>query len=402
MTIGKIKRLSLWAGFVAVSMSLAGQPAFVDGRHGMKIRHVDCDNPKASIQKVVDKIKHGRPTTIFIEGTCTENVTITKDDVTLRGGSGTVIGQITIDGAQRVVIDGLRVTGPGDGVLVMRQAAATLRYSTFEGNDESGIEVAQEAFALIEHNTIRDNGDGSCEIFVRDSSNTRLVGNIVVSTQVNCGAIDVFRHGSMHMAGGNHVTSTNEGGVGVEVFMGSTFRQSGEERDFIQGGFSAVVLGRQSNADIRDAGLNVELPGLFAVRVDTSSYAQVRDSTLNGDISITDMSSLFLTRDVDVAGLVKLERNSNFRSVSFTGLKTLNLTGNVEIVSASQAFFEQGVFVSGDVFVDTTTQAVFDPETIIKGVVQCVGSPPGLAVGMPTFEGPSSGFDACLPASSGL
>ena len=76
--------------------------------------NVNCNQPNASVQKAVDNADG--PTTININGTCFEDVSITKDDITLSGrpgmspcnkadpgGNGTIDGTITVDGVRATI-----------------------------------------------------------------------------------------------------------------------------------------------------------------------------------------------------------------------------------------------------------------------------------------------------------
>ena len=98
MTISLIRRTIVCAGTVAVAISMAGQTAIAKQTQEPKTTTnvVDCDKG-ASIQTAVDAVKVGDPTLISIAGTCTENITITTDDITLEGAA-TVEGTITISG----------------------------------------------------------------------------------------------------------------------------------------------------------------------------------------------------------------------------------------------------------------------------------------------------------------
>ena len=63
---------------------------------------VDCARGR-SIQDALGKKNPDRPLTVVIRGACTENVTIQRDDVTLEGDGGSIIGGIAIEAARRVV-----------------------------------------------------------------------------------------------------------------------------------------------------------------------------------------------------------------------------------------------------------------------------------------------------------
>ncbi len=85
-------------------------------------KEVECgNNGDEGIQKLVDDAD--KPTIIFIEGVCVEDVTIKTDDVTLSGnqagdlcdkdnpgGTGTIEGTVTVDGV-RASIEFLTITG---------------------------------------------------------------------------------------------------------------------------------------------------------------------------------------------------------------------------------------------------------------------------------------------------
>lgn len=267
-------------------------------------RMVDCAAGK-TITDALRRARPGRPLLVIIEGTCQEDVEITADDVTLQGGSGAVDGQITIDGARRVVIDGLTVTGNGNGIQARRNAAVTVQNSTIENNAVSGIDVTQGAFALIDNNTIRSNTD--CEIIVRDSGHVRMLNNTIVSNQGDsniCSAVGAFRDARIRMRGGNTViqTATAPSPTALELDHGSTFRQDGGH-DTIVGNVSIFNM---TNADFRDVDItgNVDLflnsnlrlrdqgtvPGNVTVtgniNINRSNLAQFRSSAvINGNIN---------------------------------------------------------------------------------------------------------------------
>ena len=134
---------------------------------------VNCDRGNQTIQKALDSVPPGQPTTIFIEGVCNENVTITSNDITLQGldpVSSQIIGvgefdseeesPITIYGAQRIIIDNLTVAGAESSGIVVITAVATVRNSVIENNTFSGIFVGPGAWVRIDQNTIQGNRIG--------------------------------------------------------------------------------------------------------------------------------------------------------------------------------------------------------------------------------------------------
>ncbi len=213
---------------------------------------------------------------ITVNGTCTENVSITKDDVTLSGGgTGAINGEILIDAARRAVIDGLTVIGT---VLAQRNATVTVQTSTIENNAYSGIDVTEGAFAFIDNNTIR--GNLGCGVAARSGATVRLRNNIVESAQgdVNiCSTIGIYLQASARLAGGNTVTNTG-GGYALALDHGSTFRQD-LGHDTIVG---RVVVFNMTNADFRD----VDITG--NVSVSLNSVLRLRDQgRVPGNVTVT-------------------------------------------------------------------------------------------------------------------
>ncbi len=281
-------------GFFILSVGLVTGTAEAKKAKPPKVVTVDCAAGD-TIADALTKAKAGKPLIVDIFGVCTENVTITKDDVTLSGGgTGTVDGQITIDGARRVVIDGLTVTGLGSGIEARANAAVTVRNSMIVNNTIHGIDVRQGAFVLIDGNTIRLNGH--CEVLVRDSGNVRMLNNTVESDQPkpsSCNAlVGAFRDARIRMRGGNSIT----GGPGpaVDIEHGSVWRQDGGH-DTVVG---RVTVFNLSHADLRD----IDLTG--DVNLGLNANLRMRDSVLTGNVDIGGRSLAQFRSSVTVSGTV--------------------------------------------------------------------------------------------------
>ncbi len=189
--------------------------AFASTAHAgtsIDVKEVECDDDE-SIQKLVDDAD--KPTIIFIEGTCTEDVTITTDDVTLSGnqagdlcdkdnpgGTGTIEGTVTVDGV-RASIEFLTITGGGAGVLVTNRADARLTCNDISNNQESGVLVVRTSNAVLRDNTLSSNGQQGFDepfvffdvgVFVAGASSVRSDGNTYENNQY--AAIDVDRQGA--------------------------------------------------------------------------------------------------------------------------------------------------------------------------------------------------------------
>jgi parallel beta-helix repeat protein len=144
-----------------------------------------------------------------IKGTCTEAVTIARDDVTIQGRSGATVKPplasqtvITVR-ATRIFIDGLTITGGAFGITVVHaldvaidnmgiQSAgqsgvnllaghASISNSMIQNNGGHGIALSQ-ASALVNNNQILSNGGSG--IYAQSKSAVRANGNTVSNNGV--------------------------------------------------------------------------------------------------------------------------------------------------------------------------------------------------------------------------
>jgi hypothetical protein len=103
---------------------------------------------------------------IVVSGTCSENVTIERDDVVLRAqGSGAGVSApdpskpaVLINGARRVALEGLTVTGGLFGVQAMGGASLTIRGSAIRNAVRHGVYLQGGASGVVDGSTIESNG----------------------------------------------------------------------------------------------------------------------------------------------------------------------------------------------------------------------------------------------------
>ncbi|HEX6396109.1 MAG TPA: hypothetical protein VFZ95_01680, partial [Steroidobacteraceae bacterium] len=88
------KHLALVFAFCFASL-----PVIASADNEGDARTVNCA-AGGSIQDALAKKKLDRSLTVTIRGACTENVTVTQDDVTLQGDAGSITGSVTVDGAR--------------------------------------------------------------------------------------------------------------------------------------------------------------------------------------------------------------------------------------------------------------------------------------------------------------
>lgn len=137
----------------------------------------------SSIQAAVDAASSG-DTILIAEGNYDEVIQIEKSGLTLKAAgetSATVLdGTINIESAHGTTIEGMTITGAGDGIRLRGncrgdQPSLTVKDSSISGNLGNGIDLSHGANYLgvaIEDNNINDNGE--------DGVNLQGIGDDVV------------------------------------------------------------------------------------------------------------------------------------------------------------------------------------------------------------------------------
>jgi hypothetical protein len=201
---------------------------------------VDC----AKGQTIAEVLAGTGPLSVVVKGTCAENVLLTRDDVVLQAdvSGGAIAGSpsqpnvstITIDGARRVVVIGLTITGGRNGIEGREGAGFAVINSTIQSSGRAGI-LVQGSSAQIDGNTIRShplNGvrvDGGRATITNNT--IELNGEMIHPTVVNGGGITVVNAGSALIGltdngdeRGNLVQNNPGDGVSVSTGSGATFR----------------------------------------------------------------------------------------------------------------------------------------------------------------------------------
>ena len=221
------ERVALCAGIFATSAWLFGQPVSAEQKLVQVKTIVDCSTD--SLQAAIDAVNVGVPTIITVEGDCTEDVTITKDDLVIQGDAtagGTVDGTITIIGARRVTITNMIVTGPGFGIFATDNATVMVDDSDIVENHVDGILVENGAHANIIDSIISRNGQNAPPNFglgvnVNDSGTARITKSTIADNLAD--GIGVFNDGFARVEENTIVrngltgSSCGSGGCGVQV-----------------------------------------------------------------------------------------------------------------------------------------------------------------------------------------
>jgi len=127
---------------------------------------VNC-NAGQTIANALKRYVMGTGLLINISGTCNEHVDILRDDITLQGvgvaptihGPTTTDNTVGIDGAKRVAISNLMITGGSDGINGVRGASFAVRNVTVQGSARFGIIASLNSQATVDGSTIRQCGN---------------------------------------------------------------------------------------------------------------------------------------------------------------------------------------------------------------------------------------------------
>ena len=222
---------------------------------------VDC--PSETIAGVMSEAQPGD--TILITGTCSENVVVDKDGITLDGGGSAVIdgstaaaAAIAVIGHQNVTIRGLTVQNGLHGVRLAGGAAAVLEGTVVAtGNARHGVLVEQNSHASV-RGMLEANSNGTDGI------------------NVNNGASAQFGEGAVIEATGNGVTGLSVVNGSSAVFGAPTTRE-GFTGTFNDNGSDGIQVWTHASLTTWDAGVvgNITATnnGRWGILVDGGSAA---------------------------------------------------------------------------------------------------------------------------------
>ena len=256
----------------------AASPLIASADNEGDSRTVNCA-AGGSIQDALAKKKLDRPLTVTIRGACTENVTLTQDDITLLGDAGSITGSVTVDGARRAVVAGLGISNPtGNGVTVTNGASVTLRDNHIDDSSGYGVFVRHASFAVVNDNTMLRNG-------------------IVNNSDVDASGIGVAQ-GSMVRAARNEIA--DNANTGIEVFDNSTYRSEGDR-----------------------VAMRASAPGRSAVDTYRAGLVDLRGATVSGHVFVNQQAQ-FQSRNLE--GQVTTLSNGN---IAVSGLSFFRLRAGV-------------------------------------------------------------------------
>jgi hypothetical protein len=220
---------------------------------------VNCAITGQTVANALKRHVVGGGLLVQISGVCEENISILRDDVTLRGmtptttihGPDSSSATIRMDGAKRVLIQSLTVTGGSDGINGTRGASFAVDHVAVQGAARFGIIASYNSQATIDTSTIRQCGNIGA---IASNISSLVITNSTVEQNAGTG-IQVNRASHLRVgqdAGGSAsakpVIVQNNTGNGISVNESAAAQIIGST---IQGNSSnGIYIARGSNADV--------------------------------------------------------------------------------------------------------------------------------------------------------
>jgi len=176
---------------------------------------VDCERGDTLGEALDEKhVKFLEPIEIWFTGTCTENISIERDDVVIFGeGDAELIGEIHVNGAQRILLQNFKVTGPGNGIVANRNSSVTLNQMQVVGNHGlMGVGANAGSHMEIFESTISENLNWGVTVTNTASlglDQTNVMGNTNINVRADAGSTLYVLNGSKingSTCDGMHVT----------------------------------------------------------------------------------------------------------------------------------------------------------------------------------------------------
>ena len=287
---------------------------------------------------------------ITIVGTCTEDVGIQQDDVTLQGGGagGTVIGELSVTGARRVTIQNLTVRGgSGSGIAAADGAAVAVTNVTIDGVADTGISATNGSFINVNGATVQNSG-GGVGISVDMGAQAVIAGSTIRNNSDT--GISVLRGGILTLAdttitgspeglalnthtmgwlNGNTIsTSVSDDSSALDLNWGSTARMNGGNKLTSAGHALFMRQGTTLNQRNGDA---INGP----VLIGALSNAEFRDVSITGNVQVVDHSLLRIKDQsgslshVSLAGNTAVSEDSGLNFIKEQGDQRVRVVGNI-------------------------------------------------------------------------
>jgi parallel beta-helix repeat protein len=239
---------------------------------------------------------------IDLLGTCTQDVEIQTDGITIQGGA--VMGQLFVKGARRVTIQDLHIVGSSvHGIAAVNTATLTVRNVLIENVGHTGVILTNNSSGELDNVTIRSAGggvtaEGGAKVVVFNGSLIEQVGSGVLALG---GALAYLHHVTIRNAG-TGVTATEHSYV--EVFFDSVIEESADTGIGIDqgsvgsvadttiqnnGGTGVVVTnGSSAHISVRETETRILGNAGGGIDVNQGSSATIANTTIdnNGEVGV--------------------------------------------------------------------------------------------------------------------
>jgi len=341
----------IWrGGMVVMILVLATGIARASAHDNVKTVEVDCSRGQ-TIAKALDRGDVDKPLVVVVRGICNENVVIDRDDVTLLGNSSGdgVTGldpskdTILVEGARRVVIENLTVSGGSNGITFVQGSSGTVDTCTVQNTGGHGIRI-EGGSATVMNSTISFNHVAG--IMLEDGGNGRIgitnsnqyAGNTI---SANGGDGIHLQYGATAAIGGNTISGngTDPNTVidrsGIALYHATVVVVGNNS---ITGNQGAGIVARSSSLRIGDVSFNLPtantVSGNGLATTDGGVFAfvgtalDIRNATISGNTGegVTGQGSSLRIRDSVISG------NAGQGIQAFLGaaldLRTTTVSGN--------------------------------------------------------------------------
>jgi hypothetical protein len=299
---------------------LAGRVGAIEGAQPLTLT-VDCATQ--SIGATLAGAPGGVPLTIVVKGTCAENVTIARDDVTLTAdpSGGAIAGPdaarntVSVNGS-RVTVDKLTISGGRSGVAAWGSPRLIMQSCTVQNAARSGISIHHGADGTISNCVVQANARHG--ISVEGGATTILssdvTGNVENGIHITGGGHARVGITSQNTSAGN--TITGNGGNGLHVGGGGSAFVGANLIDG-NGTSGSSVFGRYGLAVVHGSSAN--LAGDNTIKNNPGGGVFVRNATVFiGDGSFGLPTQNLIANNGD-GGIQVIAGTADIRNATITG-----------------------------------------------------------------------------------
>jgi parallel beta-helix repeat protein len=359
---------------------------------------VNC-NKGQSVQAALDNV--AAQLVVEITGVCAQTVTITRDDVTLRGVDGaifegttppsqTLVG-ITVFRASDVALENLTVQGMRWGIRLDGGASATLTDVVLQEN-RTGLLVTNSSSASLAECTARNNVNYGLTAWQGSSLNVTS-GTVVASNNLYG---FVLSGSSIGMESGSRIEANDNGGGGIALQLSASALLAAGT--VVANGNGGPGISAESNSSVGVSGLEAvgNQQGVWADGAEIDLFGATVTNNVEGGVFGVDAATVILSGSSTVGNTVSNNGGSgiDISQNSFLSLSRTTIQGNGQpgiVVDGGVVSVFWYTIVTGhsgaDVALSFGARAAFngnpgsigtvtcDPSVLVRGNESCASVP---------------------------